>query len=70
MRLARRGRGGTGSQGSTSFGENCHHVDENDAHNCTQADEEDDEEGWLTQSQGHDSNYLLPTGRPDLRTRH
>jgi hypothetical protein len=24
----------------------------------------------LTQSQGHDSNYLLPTGWPDLRTKH
>jgi len=70
MRFACHGRGSTGFQGSTSLGEDCHHVDEDDAHNCTQADEEDDEEDGLTQSQGHDSNYLLPIGRPDLRTKH
>jgi hypothetical protein len=48
MRVACRSRGGFEFQGSTSFDEDCHHVDEDDAHNCTQADEEDEEEDWLT----------------------
>jgi hypothetical protein len=69
MRFACRGRGGTGFQGPTSLGENRHHIDEDDAYNCTQANEEDNEEDWLTQSEGHGANYLLPIGRLDLRTK-
>jgi hypothetical protein len=38
-----------------SLNENAHYVEEDDSHNCTQADKKDEEEDWLIHSQGHGS---------------